>query len=301
MTTNIPVMMQPNFYIDRRRCQPARRESAQVEVHTIKGGNDFPPHYRLPRQITHFEILWIKRGAGTLLVNGCKSILSDHCIYVLSPGRLCLLTPEDWTEGYIISFPLEFLCYTDSQGNFSWLLHHYSDAIKFPTIPIEPEVLDEMEQLVVKMRREFEYRFLRGSNIMRGLLELFLIYFSSHFKPALHDFASRRDQGLVRKFLTVVKSNFKTMKMVGEYANELCVTPNYLNQVVKRSTGFPARHHIQQCIINHAKSQATYSDLSMKEIAYALGFEDYAHFSKYFKNISGVNFSHYRKLDGKMR
>ena len=294
-------MLQTNSQIVLRQSLPARPDSTQAEVHTIKERNDLPSSYNLPRQISHFEIVWIERGSGTLWVNGHESILSDHCIYLLFPGQLCLLASEDWTEGYIISFPLEFLCYTDSQGNFSWLLHHYSDAIKFPTIPIEPEVLDEMEQLVVKMRREFEYRFLRGSNIMRGLLELFLIYFSSHFKPALHDFASRRDQGLVRKFLTVVKSNFKTMKMVGEYANELCVTPNYLNQVVKSSTGFPARHHIQQCIINHAKSQATYSDLSMKEIAYALGFEDYAHFSKYFKNISGVNFSHYRKLDGKMR
>ena len=294
-------MLQTNSQIVLRQSLPARPDSTQAEVHTIKERNDLPSSYNLPRQISHFEIVWIERGSGTLWVNGHESILSDHCIYLLFPGQLCLLASEDWTEGYIISFPLEFLCYTDSQGNFSWHLHNYSDAIKFPTIPIEPEVLDEMEQLVVKMRREFEYRFLRGSNIMRGLLELFLIYFSSHFKPALHDFASRRDQGLVRKFLTVVKSNFKTMKMVGEYANELCVTPNYLNQVVKRSTGFPARHHIQQCIINHAKSQATYSDLSMKEIAYALGFEDYAHFSKYFKNISGVNFSHYRKLDGKMR
>jgi transcriptional regulator GlxA family with amidase domain len=38
----------------------------------------------------------------------------------------------------------------------------------------------------------------------------------------------------------------------------------------------------------------------MKQIAYALGFEDDAHFSKYFKNISGLNFSSYRKLDGKL-
>jgi len=299
MTTNIPVMMQPNFYIDRRRCQPARRESAQVEVHTIKGGNDFPPHYRLPRQITHFEILWIKRGAGTLLVNGCKSILSDHCIYVLSPGRLCLLTPEDWTEGYIISFPPDFLSYADGQGNFSWLLDNYGDTMTFPTVPREPHVLDEMEQLVVKMRKGFERRLLRGPDITRRLLELFLLYFSSHFKPEQQDFASRSEKRLARTFLTMIQSRFKTMKMVGEYASELCVTPNYLNQIVKKSTGFPARHHIQQCIVNHAKNQATYSDLSMKEIACALGFDDFAHFSKYFKNISGVSFSNYRKLDSK--
>jgi len=292
-------MLQTNSQIVLRQSLPARPDSTQAEVHTIKERNDLPSSYNLPRQISHFEIVWIERGSGTLWVNGHESILSDHCIYLLFPGQLCLLASEDWTEGYIISFPPDFLSYADGQGNFSWLLDNYGDTMTFPTVPREPHVLDEMEQLVVKMRKGFERRLLRGPDITRRLLELFLLYFSSHFKPEQQDFASRSEKRLARTFLTMIQSRFKTMKMVGEYASELCVTPNYLNQIVKKSTGFPARHHIQQCIVNHAKNQATYSDLSMKEIACALGFDDFAHFSKYFKNISGVSFSNYRKLDSK--
>jgi AraC family transcriptional activator of pobA len=274
---NYYFMMHANYFIDR-----------------------VPSRYCLPRRLSDFEIVWLKKGVGAFWVNGHKIMLTDHCIYILSPGQLCLLAPESGTEGYIISFPLEFLCQSDRQGKFSWLLHNHSDTMVFPTATIEPEVLNELEQLATKITTVFAHSVLRGSDIMRRLLELFLLYFSGHFKPEQQEYALRRSRGLVRTFLTMVKTDFKTMKMVGEYANKLFVTPNYLNQVVKRNTGFPARHHIQQCIINQAKRQAMHSDLSMKQIAYALGFEDDAHFSKYFKNISGLNFSSYRKLDGKL-
>lgn len=83
--------------------------------------------------------------------------------------------------------------------------------------------------------------------------------------------------------------------MVTDYADELIVTPNYLNEVIKKITGFPASHHIQQRIVLEAKRQAAYSNLSMKEVAYQLGFDDMAHFSKFFKNASGQSFTDFKK------
>jgi YesN/AraC family two-component response regulator len=104
-----------------------------------------------------------------------------------------------------------------------------------------------------------------------------------------------RDTELACKFMELVSRAYATKKMVADYASELMVTPNYLNQIVKRVSGFPASHHIQQYLIMEAKRQAIQSCRSMKEIAYDLGFEDLAHFSKFFKNKSGTNFSSFKK------
>jgi AraC-like DNA-binding protein len=92
-----------------------------------------------------------------------------------------------------------------------------------------------------------------------------------------------------------VEQKFITHKKVTEYADHLAVTPNYLNEIVKRASGFPASHHIQQRIVLEAKRHATYSDSSMKEIAYHLGFDDIAHFSKFFKNVVGQSFTDFKK------
>ena len=83
--------------------------------------------------------------------------------------------------------------------------------------------------------------------------------------------------------------------MVSDYAGQLCVTPNYLNRTVKKVTGFTASHHIQQQIILEAKRKAIYSSVSMKEVAYYLGFDNLAHFSKFFKNNCGMNFTDFKK------
>jgi AraC-like DNA-binding protein len=47
--------------------------------------------------------------------------------------------------------------------------------------------------------------------------------------------------------------------------------------------------------MKEARRQAIYTNKSMKEIAYDLGFEEYTHFSKFFKKMEGVPFSIYRK------
>ena len=76
----------------------------------------------------------------------------------------------------------------------------------------------------------------------------------------------------------------------------ICVSPpNYLNRTVKKMTGLTASYHIQQQIILEAKRQAIHSNVSMKEIAYFLGFDNLAHFSKFFKNNSGMSFSTFKK------
>lgn len=98
----------------------------------------------------------------------------------------------------------------------------------------------------------------------------------------------------VKRFMDLLKKNFTTHKMVADYARELCLTPSHLNKIVKKVSGFPASYHIQQQIILEAKRQAIYYGLSMKEVASSLGFDDYLHFSKFFKNNSGMNFTSFK-------
>ena len=83
--------------------------------------------------------------------------------------------------------------------------------------------------------------------------------------------------------------------MVADYACQLFITPNYLNEIVKKTTDYSAGYHIRQRIALEAKRQAMYSPLSIKEVAYYLGFTDTAHFSKFFKNTTGKNFSDFKK------
>jgi AraC-like DNA-binding protein len=152
--------------------------------------------------------------------------------------------------------------------------------------------------IIYKLVKEFNNYFLLRSEILVGYFKILLIYLTRRSDTAPQPISRSANAELVNRFFSSVEKQFLTNKKVTDYASHLAVTPNYLNEIVKRISGFPASYHIQQRIVLEAKRHATYSGASMKEIAYHLGFEDIAHFSKYFKNVAGQSFSAFKKRAG---
>ncbi|WHT39790.1 helix-turn-helix domain-containing protein [Myroides sp. mNGS23_01] len=87
----------------------------------------------------------------------------------------------------------------------------------------------------------------------------------------------------VQEFKVLLEMYFKTQNQVAFYAEKLHITPNYLNIRVKKILGISASHSIQQRVILEAERLLITTDLSIKEIAYELGFHDTGYFNHYFK------------------
>lgn len=248
-----------------------------------------------PHRHNYFVIIWVKEARGTHLIDMEKLPLQNDTVYCITPGQVHLLAAEGEPEGYVISFTAEFL--SVGEGNPDWLynsglFYNFSHA---SIIPVNETMQAEMEEAAGRMMKEFSNYFLLRSEILRGFLKIFLIYLTRQLHKEPQPENTSKSVELVRQFFAAMEKNYINKKMVTDYAEELVVTPNYLNEVVKKVTGFPVSHHIQQRIVLEAKRQAAYSNLSMKEIAYHLGFEDIPHFSKFFKNASGKSFTDFRK------
>lgn len=110
-----------------------------------------------------------------------------------------------------------------------------------------------------------------------------------------------RPMQLADEFMQQLDRHFKQKKMVSDYARTLHVTPGYLNYVLKKVTGLSARSHIHRRLIQEAQTMLQTSDISMKGIAYELGFSDIAHFSKFFKSVTGSSFTVFKRERMTMR
>ena len=260
----------------------------ELQVHTLHGISQ-RLEYPASEQPC-YKIIWIKKGTGTVSADIFKFPFSENAVYCFAPGMYRNLESTSEVEGFYISLSEIFLYQLESPIDFSFF---FSAG---PPAGIHPDI--EMENLFIKMHDEYRGQHFLRSEILKGMLKVFMIYLSRQFdknnqrKP---DGWYQKDREIVRKFFMLLKKHLSTKRLVTEYADELCITPNYLNAVVKKQTGIPASHHIQQGIISEAKRYATYSSLSMKEVADKLGFDDYAHFSKFFKNYSGINFSSFKR------
>jgi AraC-like DNA-binding protein len=247
-----------------------------------------------PHKHNYFVLVWVKKGTGVHLVDLNKYDITGNTVYCLSPGQVHLLKASDGIDGCVISFTADFLCITEENFDLLYNSGLFYTLTQPPVIHVNEEMHAELEDVSQKMLKEYENFFLLRSEILRGYLKIFLIYLTRRFRETARGFNSKNIE-LVKKFFSLLEKNFFTMKMVTDYAAELAVTPNYLNEIVKKTSGSPASDHIKQRVVLEAKRHAVYSDVSMKEIAYSLGFDDVAHFSKYFKNATGKNFTDFKK------
>ena len=105
---------------------------------------------------------------------------------------------------------------------------------------------------------------------------------------------SNKANPIFNKFKEIIESNYSTNRNIGSYANQLNIHPNCLNEISKLSSGQTASEIIHTRIIMETKKLILSSDNSFKEIAYKLGFDDPAYFSRYFKKHTGMTLSQYQ-------
>jgi AraC family transcriptional activator of pobA len=81
----------------------------------------------------------------------------------------------------------------------------------------------------------------------------------------------------------ILEQSFRTQRLLGFYAEKLAMTPDRLNDHVKRATGVTAGHLIRQRVLTEAKRQLVFTTEPIHEIAYDLGFSDPSHFARFFR------------------
>jgi AraC family transcriptional activator of pobA len=93
---------------------------------------------------------------------------------------------------------------------------------------------------------------------------------------------------VTKAFRELLERSYTTDKRPAAYAQKLHLSTPYLNECVKNTTGYSVSHHVQQRVILEAKRLLFYSDKSVKEIAAALGYDDYPYFSRLFTKVTGI-------------
>lgn len=91
---------------------------------------------------------------------------------------------------------------------------------------------------------------------------------------------------ITRAFNQLVKENYRVMKRPSDYASQMNITVSYLNDTLKIVTGFSCTHLILQEVIGEAQRLLFYTSMSVKEIAFELGYHDYKYFIRQFGNIT---------------
>lgn len=244
----------------------------------------------------YYEMIWLIKGMGTLCADLNEYQVGNNSIFCIRPNQAHRFCLDEDMEGFVFSFTDSF--FDSAEEEFDWpcqacLFKIFSQSLQ---IQISSDAGLAIKEIAAFMLREYENQFALRTEILKRYFRIFLLYLSRQLGDISTSAIQSREINLLNTFIEMLEHNFKEKKMVADYACKLCVTPNYLNRVIKKNTGFPARHHIKQRVLLEAKRLCRYSNVGMKQIAYSLGFSDSAHFSKFFKSGLGKNFSDFKNF-----
>lgn len=258
--------------------------------------------FKKPHRHDYFSIFWILDGEGYHTVEFNKYKLEKNQIYLIQPGQMHYFEfkYEDVAKlkGHSILFSSDFLeSYGIPLSFRNGLLPYLINGKILVTHP-NKSISQKLAYLVNEMIEEFHSDHLLKMEQISALIKSFLILnfrieTENHITDHTHDAIKSNDA--VERFLKLLDKNYTQLHKVADYASLLSLTPNYLNEIVKASTGKSPKDLIQDRIILQAKRFIAYTDNTLKEIAFKLGFAEPTHFSKFFKSHTGYSFKEYKQ------
>lgn len=100
---------------------------------------------------------------------------------------------------------------------------------------------------------------------------------------------------LFRRFISLVNEYSKSERNVGFYADKLCLTPRYLNTVIRQVSCRTVMEWVNQAVTLEAQVLLKHSDLMIYQIADQLNFPNPSFFCKFFKKRTGMTPQEYQK------
>jgi AraC family transcriptional activator of pobA len=122
-----------------------------------------------------------------------------------------------------------------------------------------------------------------------------LLLVRAQAENTLADQSGRSDFELFSRFRAEVEQHYKEQWQVGQYAEALRVTPTRLNRLCLKLSGQSAFDLTQDRLMLEACRKLTYLPASIASIAYELGFQDPAYFSRLFKKRMGMTPKDFRR------
>ena len=163
---------------------------------------------------------------------------------------------------------------------------------------------NSLTELVQKIEQEYHQNIDKHSqDIIIVNIDMILKYCKRYYDRQFYT-RTNLNKDLISKFEKVMREYYRAdlpfelgVLSVQYCAKSLNMSSNYLGDLIKTETGRNAKDHIQDYIIDLAKTKVMGSSQSISEIAYSLGFEYPQGFNKLFKSKTGMSPSQYRNLN----
>lgn len=275
--------------------EKSKRSNDKLSVKIISDNNPFPSaevEQKLlqPRRLSSYFIVLIDSGAITYNLDLQDITLADGQLLFAMPNQV--FTPPAKTSGlkyFKVLFDENTLALLPQQ--FPFLVNPLnSQTIVFDNVTRERvtkvfEILNQMFH-IDKHPPDTEI-------VLAYLNSLLTDLNSAYFKKAEPTNILNNNLSKFIEFKLMVETHLTEQPSVNVIAEKLALTTNSLYRIVKEYSGVSPKDFFTNRLMIEAQRKLQYSQLSVKELAYELGFNDPDYFSRFFKKCTGKSVSEF--------
>ena len=246
-----------------------------------------------------FKIYWIEEGSGTYEIDFKQFKIQNSGLFFLSPGQILTVKSEKVKTGYQISFDKDFYCVETHGKAIACNGILFNNVHRATFISLQKEDTPIFQNLVSHIIEELDNPGVAHQAMVESYLRMFLIHALRKYDQQQPDMQRGKDDShqLVADFIALIEKHFKTIHSVSDYADKLFISPKSLSKRL-HSLGYPTpTQMIRDRIMLQAKRSLKFSNKSIKEIAFDLGFEDPGYFTRLFKKETSQSPQVYRETN----
>lgn len=260
--------------------------------------DEFEPAHDVsePHRDDHYLFVFQESGNNQLVVDFNLIKAKGRKIFCVLPGQVHQVTRFETIDSWAIAVATGLVP------------EQVRNMLEQSMHPLQPATMSE--NWAVKLRTGLKLLQLLHEDpacagdpfhILKSALESVLSMFAAIYREQSKQepLKEGRTAELTRKFKVLLHMKYRSVKSPSAYAADLNVSPAYLNEAVRKTTGMPVSHWIKQRVILEARRMLYYTETTVKEIAFELGYEDHAYFTRLFSKATGVSPLTFRQTNRK--
>ncbi|WP_067212993.1 helix-turn-helix domain-containing protein [Marinomonas aquimarina] len=259
-----------------------------VHIEDIEArSSDLGWHIKAHQHTQLLQILLLKSGSVQLQMDTDKRFLEGCWGIIIPPGTVHSFRFAPQTDGRVLSISDAMLS-TDF-ANAAFL--RAADCID---LNHEQEDFQHLWQLLNLMEYEFQRVKSHKTQLIEHLLKAILVFIERHHSTR-HAQHQSHDDLTLQRLKSLVNQHLAEHWKLSAYASALNVSEKKLNRLTLQAYGKTVIQLVHEHLLLEAKRNLIYTQKSVEEIAYDLGFKDPGYFSRFFKRCEKITPGQYRQ------
>ena len=220
--------------------------------------------------LTYYDITFVTEGEGKFSIDNQTNEAASRDVFFSKPGEIRNWDTRHIVNGYALIFEDEFLSSLFKDSLFVQHLSFFQSGKTSSKLQLPDELYMRILQILHNIKTEIDSYRQNDVYVLRALLyEVLMLLDREYKKVNMEEETTSKEVGNIHidKFMKLVESHLKEQHSVQYYADKLCITPNYLNEIVTSTKGISAKQYIRNKVMDEAKRLLTYTDLRLNFIS----------------------------------